>query len=325
MRNLERERKAFEDITRSDLCQRLREIRANLGTQEVVAALLNHDQSLISRYEQGKRIPSLNYIRQLARHVKLSYIEEQYLLGLAGVLVSTRMPSPEQIQNGMIAYCRDMQHDWYPSAIVDHNFGIWVMNEAAYEVLGEAFSKSLIAQYITILEMLFSADLHYNPEKLVHEAVSRTANQSRRKQIALFKLFNIQRRHEAFYRNYPQHLGYFGQDKPRIHAKSFLPIWHDVDILSAKGELQLKEGSIEISGILPAREKIDVRYRQRLEQIPHLPMFCIIRFEPLPKYEYLFARHKWVSDKIIKIWEITDIEPIIEGIDSLNLLAPVRA
>lgn len=325
MNNKDSKLKAFQDATQCELCQRLREIRGLLGTQEEAAIKLNHDQSLISRYENGRRIPPLNYIRQLARSAKLTYIEEQYLLGLAGVLIPTKMPSPEQIQKGIDIYCRDIQSDWYPSMIVDHNFGIWVMNEAIYEILGESLSKNLVAQYITVLDLLFGADLRYDAKKLVHEAITPEINQLRRQQLTLFKLINIQRRHEAFYRNYPQHLGYFGEGKPRIHSKSFLPLWYELDVLDTNDKYLFKDGGAEIAGLLPSRQDSDVRYRRRIEQAPHLPMFYIMRFEPLPRYEHLFARYKWVSEKMIKLWEIADIQPIIEGIDSLNLLPSMDA
>src|SRR5687768_2930018 len=124
----------FEIANLEELYERLRDIRASVGSQQEVARILNHDQAQISRYERGKRIPTLNYIRQLSRCAGLPFTEEQYLLGLAGAGIPTRLPSPEQIRNGMEAYCLDIQRDWYPSIIVDHNFGIWVMNQAAYDV-----------------------------------------------------------------------------------------------------------------------------------------------------------------------------------------------
>jgi transcriptional regulator with XRE-family HTH domain len=310
----------FELANLEELYQRLREIRSSIGSQQDVARILNHDQAQISRYERGKRIPSLSYIRLLSRCAGLPFTEEQYLLGLAGAGIPTRLPSPEQIKNGMEAYCRDIQNDWYPSIIVDHNFGIWVMNQAAYDVLGEIRTKEIIGQYVTVLEMIFSTELAYNPEVLVYEALTNQAYRTRVQQVALFKLFNIQRRHEAFYRNYPKHLGYIGKGSPRMSANSFLPIWNQLDIVNARGELQFKEGSVEIVGILPSREPVDIRYHQRIEPIPHLPMFCIIRFEPAHQFHYLFARYKWVSEKLIKLWEISDIKAIIQGIDNLNLI-----
>jgi transcriptional regulator with XRE-family HTH domain len=303
-----------------ELYQRLREIRAGIGSQQEVARLLSHDQSQISRYERGKRVPPLAYIRQLVRHAALPFIEEQYLLALAGACVPTRLPSIEQIKNGMEAYCLDIQHDWYPSIIVDHNFGIWVLNEAAYDVLGEIRTKELIGQYVTVLEMIFSSELEYNPEILVHEALTHEAYRTRIQQIALFKLFNIQRRHEAFYRNYPEHLGYIGKGNPRIRPNTFIPMWQQVDVVGARGELQFKQGSVEITGILPSHGAVDIKYRQRLEPIPHLPSFGIIRFEPFPQFESLFARYKWVSKKLLRLWEISDIGSIMRGIDKLNLI-----
>jgi transcriptional regulator with XRE-family HTH domain len=320
MKKLQATMNQVESANLEELYQRLREIRASIGSQQEAAKILNHGQALISRYESGKRLPSLAYIRQLSRSVGLPFIEEQYLLALAGASIPTRLPSPEQIINGMEAYGLDIQRDWYPSIIVDHNFGIWVMNEAAYDVLGEIRTKEIIGQYVTVLEMLFSTELDYSPESLVYEAVTRQALRTRRQQIALFKLFNIQRRHEAFYRNYPQHLGYIGSGSPRIRPNNFIPIWNQVDIVGARGELQFKEGSVEITGVLPSRESVNIQYRQRLEPIPHLPSFGIIRFEPFPKFEYLFARYKWISKQLLRLWEIADIEPIIRGIDKLNLI-----
>src|SRR5687767_12850911 len=115
----------FELENLQELANRLREIREkSFGTQVDAQIKLNHDQGLISRYETGKRIPPLSYIRHLSRMAALAFTEEQYLLGLAGATIPTRMPSPEQIINGMDAYCTDIQRDWYPCIIVDHNFGI---------------------------------------------------------------------------------------------------------------------------------------------------------------------------------------------------------
>ena len=322
MQKLQSTPSQFEMSNLEELYERLREIRAGIGSQQEVARLLSHDQAQISRYERGKRVPTLSYIRQLSRRAGLPFTEEQYLLGLAGAGIPTRLPSPEQIKNGMDAYCRDIQNDWYPSIIVDHNFGIWVMNEASYDVLGELRTKEIIGQYVTMLEMLFSRDIDYDTEKAVYEVVTNQAYRTRMQQIALFKLFNIQRRHEAFYRSYTKHLGYIGKGSPRIRPNGFVPMWNRVDIVNSRGELQFKDGSVEITGVLPSRESVDIRYHQRIEPIPHLPMFCIIRFEPVHQFHYLFARYKWVSEKLIKLWEITDIEPIIQGIDSLNLIEP---
>jgi hypothetical protein len=71
---------------------------------------------------------------------------------------------------------------------------------------------------------------------------------------------------------------------------------------------------------LPSHGAIDIKYRQRLEPIPHLPSFGIIRFEPFPQFESLFARYKWVSKKLLRLWEFSDIEGIMRGIDKLNLI-----
>jgi hypothetical protein len=315
----------FELENLQELSRRLREIRENvIGTQVEAQKKLNHHQGLISRYESGKRIPPLSYIRHLARTATLSFTEEQYLLGLAGATIPTRMPSTEQIKRGMEAYCIDIQRDWYPCIIVDHNFGIWAMNNAAYDVLGEVRTTEIIGQYVTVLEMIFSNEIDYNSENLVYEVLTNEAFKTRLQQIALFKLFNIQRRHEAFYRDYPKHLGYIGKASPRIQAHHFIPLWNHVDIVNEWGELQFKGGSVEITGVLPSKGKVDIRYRQRLEPIPHLPSFGIIRFEPFHEFYPIFESYKQQGKKVLKLWDISDIEPIIIGIDRLNLLAVVK-
>jgi hypothetical protein len=212
----------FELENFQELAKRLQEIReTSFGTQLQAQKKLNHNQTLISRYETGDRVPPMSYIRHFSRKAALPFTEEQYLLGLAGATIPTRMPSSEQITKGMEAYCLDIERDWYPCIIVDHNFGIWALNNAAYDVLGEVRTVELIGQYMTVLEMIFSHEIDYNSQNLVHEALTNEAFRTRLQQIALFKLFNIQRRHEAFYRDYPRHLGYIGNAYPRIPSQSF--------------------------------------------------------------------------------------------------------
>jgi transcriptional regulator with XRE-family HTH domain len=322
MQTQEQKHRQFEFENLQELARRLREIRENaLGTQLEAEKKLNLNQTLISRYENGRRKPPLNYIRQLSRMVNLPFIEEQYLLGLAGVTIPTRMPSPEQIKRGMEAYSADVQRDWYPCIIVDHLFGIWALNNAAYDVLGEIRTREIIGQYVTIFEMMFSEELDYNPQLLVYQALTNETIKTRLQQIAIFKLFNIQRRHEAFYRDYTKHLGYIGSLKPRINAQHFLNFWNHVDIVNQRGELQFKEGSIEIKGILPAKGSVEIRYRQRLEPIPHLPSFAIIRFEPFHEFYPIFEGYKQENKDIIRLWDIQqDIRPIIQSIDKLNLI-----
>jgi hypothetical protein len=171
---------------------------------------------------------------------------------------------------------------------------------------------------------MFSEELDYNPQLLVYQALTNETLKTRLQQIALFKLFNIQRRHEAFYREYTKHLGYIGNLKPRIQAHQFLNFWNHVDIVNQRGELQFKEGSIEIKGVLPAKGSVEIRYRQRLEPIPHLPSFAIIRFEPFHEFYEIFQSYKQENKEIIRLWDIQqDISPILQGIDKLNLIEHV--
>src|SRR5258706_10428454 len=75
----------------------IRKARASVGTGTEVEKLVPYDQASISKFENGRRKPSLEYLRTLAQIAKVSYLEEMRWLGMAGYLPWTRMPSQERI------------------------------------------------------------------------------------------------------------------------------------------------------------------------------------------------------------------------------------
>lgn len=318
----------FKSDQLKELCERLRTARFALGTQSEVSKMMNIDQGHLSKMETGKRLPSDTYISRLARYAKKSHTEETLWLGMGGYLPWTRMPSITQIKNELQIYCQDIAKDSYPSLILDYRFGIWAINRTGYNIFGFDKMSEFMARFFTMFHILFSNHAFSATEESILNLTTSYPEKTLQQQITLFKGFNLNRRHEPFYVTYLKYMrDTLGENTQSYRL--FENLWDKkTDIVNHRENLQLDDADIQISGIPDISKKsTSVIYRQRLQQTFHLPQFAILRFEPEDdeNARKTLLQLKNRDDRgILKLWELTDIEPLLERYDSLNLIESLK-
>lgn len=306
---------SFRSRKQKELQARIRQARLKIGTGVDIASWLGVDQATISRFETGKRLPSADFLSRLARITGVSYVEELHWLGLAGYLPWTRMPSARQTIEGLELYCRDIAKDYYPSIIIDYRFTMWAMNPAAYSTFGYTAASELLTECLTMLHIVYSDKLGL---------IDRVLNQrehTQRSQLVMFKAFNLNRRHEPFYERFPELM------KNEIGvgtrgSREFQHHWNATEVTDDIDTPRISEGGIEIVSD-PFHIQQSLLFRQRLERTFHLPQFAFLRWEPHSKgaVEAFLHSDRIENRGVLKLWDLIDVNPLIERYDRENLMS----
>lgn len=293
----------------------------NLTQLQVTYHLSLGSIQTLSKWENGHQRPETDNLQALAELLQLSYTEQFMWFGLAGYIPLTTLPSREQIAQQLVCYSDDVAQDPFPSVVVDYRFTLWVLNASAVNVLGGYASAAAIlaAHFPTVLDVVFRDEVG------ISNFVTSNLDQARRLKVRLFKLYNINRRHEPFYRRFldlmREHLG-------PCYPK-FEQVWRATDIGLEPIRHKFNEGIVEVSGYLTPEEESPLVFKLRLEPTFHFPQFAIMRWYPAVMDAEIARQIEGInsqreSDQAIRLWEVADVQPLLDRYQAENSLRLVE-
>lgn len=210
---------ALDDSLRRALFgEQLRAFRVRNGwtIQKAAEVVKVSNAGALRQHEAGTRpLPKPWTINKIAEGYGLSYADRVLLLGLAGHLSPTPLPSKKEIFEVMIKVEREIAELPYPVTVVDYQFRYWMANGAMATLLG---GTSLIEDIVLSEAMIF--DVSFDSSLGIRSHFT-DALAVEREQVARFCAYNTYRRHEPFYRLYPNCMSRL----PQQDYERFVTIW----------------------------------------------------------------------------------------------------
>lgn len=284
-------------------------LRRNL-TQDELSAEIHVKKITVSRWERGIQRPNdVLSIQLISQKLTLSYLEEHSLLVAAGFILPTKMPRLEQIKLGLAPYIKDIQTDIFPSVIIDYHFTRWVLSPSAVSVGG--YEQTI--QEVSSNPSLFSPI--FNSTTVVHYSHQNTATQIA--QIKLFFVMNALRKQELWFRNYPNFIhNILTYDGYLI----FKHIWNSITNDVERGKINIFSDALKSIDAKPTvGENELVRWKQRIDILPDLPQFAIMRFLPVDKESvitWIKSKQNADTERLISLWDMyndTKINTLIKS------------
>lgn len=288
--------------------------RAGIGVFDLAVRLGWKGTGPVIELEKDRRIPRISTIDRLGEALKLPYSDIHYLRGLAGYGLYTHLPSKTQILTILEAVANTIADYPFPVYITDFRGTYWLINESETALRGTSYEylQDLLRHHISVFDVIFDSRLDVRP-KLVNTA------QVEQEQVFRFKAYNLFRRHEPFYRAYPQHMC------PRLlpaDYNHFEDIWDKVELNLAPDKLLYPFGGFQ-AGQADLQLRIpDGRamcFHRVEQQILHVNgLFDLIYYRPAgTKAEQeecaaYFTRHHSNAPASIKLWELTDIDELLD-------------
>ena len=170
----------------------------------------------VYRYERGGASaprPDAETIGRFARVLGLDYADRILMLGLAGHIPDTEPLSEREELQLVESAMSDLADRQEPVMIFDYQWRVRAANDSyiRHRELLPLTIDDIRERGLTTIDLLW--DSQYGGE---HTAFL----QSARMQMLRFQLFNRLRRHERWYREYPERCGHF---------PGFVSLWHEID------------------------------------------------------------------------------------------------
>ncbi len=171
----------------------------------------------VYRYERGgvsAPRPDSETIGRLARVLNLDYADRILMLGLAGHIPDTEPLTSEEEDQLIESALSHLECRAEPAMIFDYQWRIRAANLSylRYRELQPIGIEEIRSREVTTIDLLW--DTEYGQRD------SGTFIESATLQLMRFQLFNRLRRHERWYRNYPER---------GAHYPGFVELWHEVD------------------------------------------------------------------------------------------------
>jgi transcriptional regulator with XRE-family HTH domain len=291
--------------------------RAGIGIFDLTVLMGWKGTGPIIELEKGKRLPRPATIDRLGEALNLTHSDICFLRGLAGYGPYTRMPTKPQILTVLNAVLDMVKGYPFPCYITDYRGMYWLFNPAETALMEKSFDdlRSLMRSAATIFDIVFDSRLGLSA-RLVNRA------QIEQDHIFRFKAYNQYRRHEAFYLAYPDCMA------SRLTAEDyerFCAAWNAVEVTLDSQKLVFPFGGfMRPSGDIQITLSDEFSFRfDRVEQpILHLnSLFDLVYYRPTGTpdeqkrcYEF-FGQFNWKPDQFIKLWELLDVEAIIQLYD----------
>lgn len=256
----------------------------------------------IIEIEKGRRRPRPETIEALGEALQLSPANVAYLQGLAGYRELTVLPSVSQLKRVLQAIEPEIGNRLYPAYVMDYLFRIWMVNTASAVMLGGsvALLTMIMQQRVHSLNLVFDSRLplrHYLADSAAFEQEG----------IFRFKYHNLYRRHEPFYRAYPECM------KAALlpaDYKRFAHCWQTVDVGAAD--------------IFPIHPQISLRlgentftFVMHIVELLHFDrLIYVAYYEPQDdgagnreRCEALFTHHSPGNKGCLCAWDFTNEQP----------------
>jgi transcriptional regulator with XRE-family HTH domain len=279
-------------------------------TQELLAERLGWSNAAhVSQIENGLRLPQAETIQRWVIACEGSMSEMYYLLGIAGYLPPTKFP-PKQafIPTLELVDLKTLINHPYPAYIVDYRSVLWVVNSATALFISDATPvTAFVGGAYSLFHFIF------DPRLPVRNRIHNWEEYHRR-QLLLFKMYNMLRQHEPFYKNFVEDTG------KRLlpeNAAELRRSWEETPMDAVDLEVLNREPIL-----LQLTPDIVIQFHHHTENIFNIAdLFIVIRFEPdanTPQ-EYLQVLEA-ICEPLrgkpsAKLWEQIDIDSLIEHYD----------
>jgi transcriptional regulator with XRE-family HTH domain len=282
-------------------------------TQELLAERLGwKNSSHVSEIEKGRRTPEAETIVRWVRACEGSMNDEYYLTGLGGYLPMTKLPN----LTDLLAVLNQINQDSvsrhpYPSYIVDYRNWVWGFNSVCQIFFdeGDGTIHDLIARPVSLFHLMFDPRLPVR-----NKLVDGESFQAR--QIALFKMMNMKRQHEPFFKNFAEEIS---KDLNRQQAAEFKRLWNSASLsLNGVGAMH-REQLIACFSL-----DIEITFNIFAENIYNFQdLFAVIRLEPdrelttpqnLAELDAMCAPYRGMPSALL--WEGSDFEGFVKRHDA---------
>jgi transcriptional regulator with XRE-family HTH domain len=269
--------------------------------------------SPLIQIEKDRRIPKLETIEKLCRCLELDYIQRNYLLGLAGLLINTEIPQKKQVINTLEHVSRYMCNSPYPSFISDYKYRFWLFSPAVSVFAGGDYNalRQLLSKGLNVFDIYFNSKIGFNTSI---ENIEDVQND----QIFRYKATNLFRQHEDFFIDYPECMNYL----QHVDYKAFERAWYKIDhnVLTDVKSIQIPDfyNRIEKGDVYIQFGEKPMYFHLSVMPILHLgDLFQLVTYVPvdsasLPENKAFVDSicMKYSSQKYptLKLWDLMDVD-----------------
>jgi transcriptional regulator with XRE-family HTH domain len=256
----------------------------------------------VSEIEKGWRVPEAETISRWVRACGGTMNDDYYLRGLAGYLPPTHLPDINQI----LAVLKQIDHDSvskhpYPSYIVDYRNWVWTFNNVCqiYFDHNEGLIHDLVGRPVGLFHLMF------DPRLPVRQKLTDTDGFFVR-QVTLFKMMNMKRQHEPFFKNYAEEIG---RTLLPPQAQEFKRVWNSTKA-ALDGTDPMHRETLNVCFSLDTEISFNI-FAENIYNFQDL--FAVIRLEPdkdhttaenLAKLEAMCAPHRGKPSACL--WDVID-------------------
>lgn len=272
----------------------------------------------IIQIEKDRRIPRPDTINRLAACLDLNYTQVHYLQGLAGYVMPTRLPPPEQIIHTLESIASRLVDVPYPATVLDYQFRCWVFNAPSLMFTGGEvdLGRQILSGPLDVLQLVFDSRL-----PIRHQIADLATTE--KEMVFTYKATNALRQHETFFLDVPTRMT---ETLLPDDYRAFLRVWNTVDINAPE-----RVAPLAATDFYARMEQGDIQLRFpegvvtcyfRNEPVLHLgDLFRVLMYVPVESAELpgnrrlaerIFARHcpADMAGKTLNLWEIIDIETL---------------
>jgi transcriptional regulator with XRE-family HTH domain len=271
--------------------------QAGLLQKDIVVGLDLGDFQTISKWENGRGVPSANNLIRLARLLGVSYSEQNYWMGLAGYTPPTDMPTEAQIKEELKIYVDIIAQEFLAAGIIDYRFTVWALNLPGISIFGLEKTQKLLRGYGNEFEWVFDP---------LMDSLTTSVDSFQKQIIAWFKLFNLHRRHEPFFKKYPSCL----KNNLGNQYEAFEQLWHETPIDDPQYLVNLSRQPIPSIYFIEGERHI-VNLTLDFQPTYHFPQFGIMRFVPSEIPKSLLFTPQAGMPQVITLWDEVDVQPLI--------------
>jgi transcriptional regulator with XRE-family HTH domain len=304
---------AKKSITFGQEIQRLRR-RQGISQFDLAVCMEWKGTNPVIQIEKDRRVPKPDTIDKLGKCLGLNYLEVNYLNGLAGHILPTRLPPREYVIDTLDAIGEALKTFPYPAYVVDYQFRIWLANRATALFTGGDLDvlRDLLARPLNTFDMIFDSSIGMRGQidELHYAEID---------QVFRFKATNSFRQHEPFYLNFLDDMRRLEPDDYRALRTAWEAI--DANSVTSYRSLDMREylARLEHGDIRLVFSQGKVAFHIRADSVLHLrDLFTIVTIAPVATA--LYADNRRLAEQVsrqfapdegssIKLWELMDIVP----------------
>lgn len=290
-----------DTLPNTSLGSLIRKLRkgAELTQSELAERVGYSGHEIVSRWENDREKPTIDTLVEIARVINARDDELHELLMLERNVETHFLPWEITLPQ-LESIAKDMENLPYPAYLLDYRGRFWAVNAGISQIVGmplEAMRRLLQTyQQISFLDVVFNRHLGFKAKFKNFEVLAK-------QQIARYKMMNLYRRHEPFYRNM---LARAKEQLPeREDYEQFKRLWLEAD----ENKFHELVTGIWVSVVLQHNDS-EQRYWLHVDPIFQLgkDLFVVVWYRP-EDWRMLPA----VPQEVLRLWKIVDVHQVFAG------------